>query len=353
MAEDLTDRPARLVTLRDVAARAEVPLSAASLVLNGKSGVSDERKRRVLQAVDELGYVPQQQKRAGPAQQQAVIGLIMETLSPSASQDGFMAEVVSGVEQGLRSAGSKMLLHLYRRDDDPVSDLRGLMGRDVDGMIITNGGDIDEAVITGILQAGVPTVLLENYLDALVHAVVADNFAAGYRSTAHLIALGHRRIGMLAGSGRYISLVDRRRGYEAALLEAGLTLEPQLVPPQAPGVQRKGYQQMKLLLELPERPTAVYAVSDRSAMGAYAAIAEAGLTIPGDISVIGTDDVAESAFLSPPLSTFHIPKFELGRTAAQMITALLGSHPPAPSRTILLGTLQQRGSTQSPRPVEA
>ncbi|MFF5979515.1 LacI family DNA-binding transcriptional regulator [Streptomyces olindensis] len=348
MTEARTARTAKPVTLRDVAEAAGVPLSSVSLVLNGKPGVSETRRQRILGAVETLGYVPTR-KPAGK-EPGRVVGLVMEALSPAAAQDGFMAEVVSGVEDGLRGRGMQMLLHLYRPDDDPISDLRSLMGRDVDGMIVANGGDVDEAAIERILATGVPVVLLENYLDldTDIHAVVADNFTAGYRCAQHLLELGHRRIGMLVGSTRYVSLTDRRRGYQAALLEAGIIPSAELMPPQEPGSEEKGYQQMKQLLELPEPPTAVYAVSDKSAMGAYKAIVEAGLRIPEDISVVGTDDVLQSALLTPPLTTFVVPKFELGRVAAQAMHALLDAPSAAASRTVLHGRIAHRDSTAPP-----
>jgi DNA-binding LacI/PurR family transcriptional regulator len=341
--------PPRAPTLRDVASAAGVPLSAASLVLNGKSGVSLERRERILEAVRSLQYVPQQ-KKLQVRKRTPVIGLIMETLSPAAAQDGFMAEVVSGVEDGLRSRGMQMLLQLYRPHDDPIHQLRSLRGGDVDGVIVANGGDVDQAVVHRIMSSGAQVVLLENYMDmdTDIHAVVADNFTAGYRSTEYLLNLGHRRIGMIVGSHRYISLIDRRRGFEAALLEHGIVPDPSLMPAQEPKSTRKGYQQMRALLELAERPTAVYAVSDKSAMGAYAAVHEAGLSIPDDISIVGTDDVMESGYMNPPLTTFVVPKFELGRAASQMMAAILSDDPPAASRMVLHGSLQRRKSAAPP-----
>ncbi|HEY1093624.1 MAG TPA: LacI family DNA-binding transcriptional regulator [Glycomyces sp.] len=351
MGETGTAKAPRAATLRDVAEAAEVPLSSVSLVLNGKPGVSEERRRRVLDAIESLGYVPGRRSNAS-RRNGGVVGLVMEALSPEAAQDGFMAEVVSGVEAGLRSHGMEMLLRLYRPGDDPVKDLRALGGRDLDGVIVANGGDIDQNAVERVLAHGILTVLLENYLetDADVPAVVADNFTAGYRCTRHLLDLGHRRIGMLLGSTRYVSLRDRRRGYEIALLEAGITPDADLMPPQESSASAKGYEQMRLLLALPEPPTAVYAVSDKSAMGAYAAIAEAGLAIPRDISITGTDDVLQSGMLAPPLTTFTIPKFELGRAAAHTMTNLLGNRATASTRTILNGRIAMRDSTARPAP---
>lgn len=321
-------------------------LSAVSLVLNGKTGVSAEKRERVLAAMESLNYVhAPRQSRQQPV---AVLGLVMERLSATSSSDGFMAEVVSGIEDGARRADLRLLTHVYQPGTDPVGDMRALMGRDVDGLVVANGGDISSEAIGGILGTGVPTVLLENYVDAPCHAVVADNVTAGLVSTRHLLDLGHQRIGMLVGSSRYVSLVDRRRGYIAALVEAGTTPLDELMPLQEPHNPRKGYAQMKRLLALEEPPTAVYAVSDKSAFGALEAVREAGLRVPEDISIVGTDDVAESAYSSPPLTTFHIPKSQLGEQAVRVVQQLLGAHPVPPSRLVLQGRLVRRSSSAPP-----
>jgi DNA-binding LacI/PurR family transcriptional regulator len=120
--------------------------------------------------------------------------------------------------------------------------------------------------------------------------------------------LGHTRIGALPGPAKYKSLVDRLRGHTIALLERGLVPDLALQPPPTPGHPRKGYVQMQEILALPRRPTAVFAVSDKTAFGAMEAIKDAGLRIPRDISIVGIDDVHESACSSPPLTTYHVPK---------------------------------------------
>ncbi|GAB2677507.1 LacI family DNA-binding transcriptional regulator [Kribbella swartbergensis] len=338
--------PDRPPTMRDVAKAAGVPLSAVSLVLNGRSGVSDHRRAQILRAVEDLDYTHRQRPVVRRAK--ATVGLVMEALSPAAAKDGFMAEVVSGVEVGLRDSGLQMALQLYRNGDDPLAELQTVLGRPVDGVILANGGDIDADAVHRVVDSGLPVVLLENYLEdsADTYAVVADNFTAGYLSTQHLLELGHQRIGMLVGSTRYVSLRDRRHGYQAALLDAGLIPDPALMPAQHHGDPVKGYRQTQHLLALRNPPTAIYAVSDKSAIGAYQAIAEAGLRIPDDISIVGTDDVHQSQLLSPPLTTFHIPRFELGRTAAGTLHSLLERRELAPTRTTLLGALIQRASTR-------
>lgn len=346
-AMDTPAAQARQVTMRDVALRSGIPLSAVSLALNGRSGVSNSRREKVLAAAAELEYEHRQRQPTA-----TIVGLVMEAISRRSAQDGFMAELVSGVEDGLREHGLKMVLHLCRQGEDPLASLHQTLNRPVDGVILANGGDIDDEVVRQVLNAKIPVVLLENYLQraAFVHSVVADNFTAGLLSTRHLLELGHRRIGMLVGSTRYVSLRDRRFGYEAALMEAGIVPDRDLMPSQKSGEEIKGYRQMQQLLALADPPTAVYAVSDKSAMGAYQALRNAGLRIPDDMSIVGTDDVHQSRLLDPPLTTYHVPTLDMGRTAASTMKGLIDHAKLPPARTALLGALIERSSTRSISP---
>lgn len=332
--------------MRDVAARAGVSLSAVSLVVNDRPGVGSGKRARVLAAMDELGYVPAGRRIA--ATDTKVLGLLMESLSQQASSDGFYSRIIAGIEDAAFQLGHRLLLHLYRPGIEPISDIRALMGRDVDGLIIANDGDVTEEVIRQIAATGMPVVLVESYLDYAIHAVTADNFTAGLMATQHLIDLGHRRISALRGPSKYSSLRDRLRGHHTALMEHGIALDHDLQPPHVSGHPKKGYLQMRQLLALRERPTAVFAVSDKSALGAMEAIKEAGLRIPEDISIIGIDDVAESGYSVPPLTTYHVPKYNMGETAVAVLHDLLATGGRAPAKTMLLGQMVVRQSTGAP-----
>lgn len=329
--------------MRDVAARAGVSLSAVSLVLNGKPGVGADTRARVHAAINELGYVPG--GRRSSSVDAKVLGLLMESLSVPVSSDGFYTRIIAGIEEAAYRLGYRLLLHLYRPGVDPIDDIRGVMGRDVDGLIVANDGDVTSDMIQKIAASGSALVLVENYVDAPIHTVTADNFTAGLTMTEHLIKLGHRRIGALRGPIKYSSLRDRLRGHDAALLEHGLPIDHDLRPAPVSGHPKKGYVQMQQLLALPDPPTAVFAVSDKSAFGAMEAIKEAGLRIPEDISIAGIDDVNESAYSSPPLTTYHVPKFKLGQVAVDIMHNLLTvkAHPPA--KILLIGEFVQREST--------
>jgi DNA-binding LacI/PurR family transcriptional regulator len=241
------------------------------------------------------------------------------------------------------------LLHVYRPDIDPIHSLRELMGRDIDGLIIANDGDVTPQVIRKISEAGVQMVLIENFQSFPIHSVTADNYTAGRVMTEYLIKLGHTRIGALGGPAKYSSLRDRMRGHIITMIEHGLPVDPALQPPPVSGNPRKGYVQMQQLLALPEPPTAVFAVSDRAAIGAMEAIKDAGLRIPDDISVVGIDDVRDSAYSTPPLTTFSVPKYDLGRVAIFILHDLISGKLIPPARTVLLGKLVERQSAGAPR----
>jgi DNA-binding LacI/PurR family transcriptional regulator len=337
----------KVPTMRDVAAAADVSLSTVSLVVNGKPGVSQDRRERVLQAIKELNYQTGRRKKS--AVETKIIGLLMESLSEASRSEGFYFRIVSGIEETAYDLGYQVLLHVYRPAIDPLNSIRELMGRDVDGLIIANDGDITPNVIQNIAEASIPMVLVENFQNLPIHSVTADNFTAGRVMTEYLIQLGHRRIGAIGGPDKYSSLRDRMRGHCIAMLENGLQLDPSLQPSPVSGNPRKGYVQMQKLLALPEPPTAVFAVSDRAAFGAMEAIKDAGLVCPDDISVVGVDDVRDSAYSTPSLTTFRVPKYELGRTAVLMLHNLIRDRSIPPARTVLLGNILVRQSAAPPR----
>lgn len=333
--------------MRDVAAAAGVSLSTVSLVVNGKPGVAPNRRERVIQVIKELGYTAD--SRVISPVETKVFGLLMESLSEASRSEGFYTRIVSGIEETAYELGYQVLLHVYRPDIDPIHSLRELMGRDIDGLIIANDGDVTPQVIRKISEAGVQMVLIENFQSFPIHSVTADNYTAGRVMTEYLIKLGHTRIGALGGPAKYSSLRDRMCGHIITMIEHGLPVDPALQPPPVSGNPRKGYVQMQQLLALPEPPTAVFAVSDRAAIGAMEAIKDAGLRIPDDISVVGIDDVRDSAYSTPPLTTFSVPKYDLGRVAIFILHDLISGKLIPPARTVLLGKLVERQSAGAPR----
>ncbi|MEP7287846.1 MAG: LacI family DNA-binding transcriptional regulator [Chloroflexota bacterium] len=332
--------------MRDVAAAAGVSLSTVSLVVNGKPGVSQFRRERVRKAIKELGYFADGNQAI--ATETRVFGLLMESLSEASRSEGYYLRIVSGIEETAYKYGYQVLLHVFRPAIDPINSIRELMGRDIDGLIIANDGDVTPEVIQKIVEARVPMVLVENYQNLSIHSVTADNFTAGRIMTEYLIKLGHQRIGAISGPDKYSSLRDRLRGHQIAMIENGLPLDPSLQPAPVSGNPRKGYIQMQKLMALPEPPTAVFAVSDRAAFGAMEAIKDAGLICPDDISVVGIDDVRDSAYSTPSLTTFSVPKYDLGRTAVLILHNELRNTSIPLAKTVLIGKLLERQSACPP-----
>ncbi len=328
--------------MADVAREAGVSISAVSLVANAREGISEQTRDRVLSAMHRLGYVP---KGSNGSRGLKLFSLLIEQLPLPVLSDVFYAEVIHGIQEEAQRLGYAVILQIYGGQLSEEELLRQITREEIVGLLVAAGGDISDAMIEHLAATGLPVVLVETLVRSdKFHCVVADNINAGYLATSHLIQLGHRRIGALSGPTKYSSLVDRLRGYYAALGEAGIAPRPEYVPPPKSGTPKKGYLQMKQLLALDEPPTAVFAVSDKTAFGALDAIREAGLRVPNDVAIVSIDNVAESAHTEPPLTTVHVPKREIGILAARRLHELVVGGDAPPTKTLVYSDLIVRAS---------
>jgi LacI family transcriptional regulator len=312
-------------TIADIAREARVSTTAVSLYLNDKPGLGEATRERIAQVIDKLGYVPRGQRRGNAS---ALIGLLVEKLPLPLFSDTY-SELVQGLESQARQLGYHTVLTVVDpQDNSGVPSL--ITEHQVAGLVALGGGDITDELIAPIADLQMPLVLVDNYLlDRAANCVLPDNEMGAYTATRHLIERGHRRIAVIMGPAKYKTLTDRQQGYVRAMMEAGLGPGPELLQPSlSKGVPNKGYREMHALLARPQRPTAVFCVSDRTALGALTAIKEVGLRVPGDIALVGFDDVRESAHTNPPLTTVHMPKQEMGIVAAQRLADLI-KHPQA------------------------
>lgn len=316
-----------MATLRDIADATGVSVAAVSLALNGRTGISDETRERVLAVAAELGYVRRGERQ--PRQARGFIGFVIEQLPFPVFSDIFYGDVVHGIDQEAHELGFSTGFTVVDVDYPAEAQAKVhqmLIGNRARGLIVIGGSNLIDGLVRELAQEDAPLVLLDNYLyDLPLNGVEMDHAIGGYLATQHLIELGHREIGFIAGPIKYRTLSDRADGYRRALLEAGIPINPDLiVSPRDVSGGKKGYFEMRELLSRPRRPTAVFAVSDKSAFGAIDAIREAGLTIPGDISLVGFDDVHESSLLSPPLTTISVPKRQMGRLAVRLLADQIG-----------------------------
>lgn len=333
----------RQVTRKDVAELAGVSVATVSYVVNdGPRPVAAETRARVEAAIKELGYYPNELARSLSTKTTAVIGLITPTLT-----NPFYAEVAQSLENVCSTEGYLVLWSSTGRDLARELELpKILRAKQVDGVVMIPS-EAPTRAIAPLLQARIPTVVLEHCLDG-VHCIAVNELQGGLVATQHLLALGHRRIGMLKHEPSSQLSYLRVDGYCQALEEAGVSLDPALVVVSKAG-QAGGFEAMQKLLALPHPPTAVFAHNDTMAWGAMHAIHASELRTPDDISVVGYDDAAGSLYLTPPLTTVRFPVAEMGRRAGQIILNVIREGASCPPESITLPVeLVVRKSTAPP-----
>ena len=330
-------------TIKDVAALAGVSFTTVSHVLNETRPVSAEARRRVLAAVEEIGYLPSAVARSLRKSETRIIGVLVPNV-----QNPFFAELVCGVEETCRLAGYSVFL--CNSDNDPKRQqqyMRTLLEKRIDGLLLSSAGD-DEALAQMFQMARVPSVTV----DRLVPGARADRVSVNNREGAaaavrHLLELGHRAIGCISGPVEFEVAQERIAGWRETLQAAGI--EPAvhwLV--HSDFSSHGGYEAGKRLLETAPELSAVFASNDLMALGLMRASAEASRPVPASLSVVGFDDIELSAYAYPSLTTVGCSIKELGREAGRALLARI-EQPQASLREVLMKPqLVRRESTAAP-----
>lgn len=326
-------------TVLDVARQARVSAATVSRVMTGSShSVSGETRRRVRAAARELGYLPNMLARSLLTRQTSAIGVLVPDVS-----NPYYAVILRGIEDAAgRSRRAVILCNTDRRHDKQQAYLQTLLERRVDGLIIT-GGTLrrhDLAQLRGML----PAVVIGRH-EVSLPSVRVDNVAAGLVATRHLIDLGHRRIACLAGPASSLTATDRLEGYRRALGEAGLEARSGDIVTAEFSLDGGRLGVARLFAPL-HPPTAVVASSDQTAIGALRGLSEAGLAVPGDVSVVGFDDSPLAPFTIPALTSVAIPMYEIGRQAMALLLRLLNGERAA--SVVLPAALSVRETTAPP-----
>ena len=308
-------------TIKDVAQRAGVSPSAVSLYLNQRPGIGADAKARIAKAVEEVGYTPRQDNRRQPSR--GFIGLIVEKLPLTLRGDYFYSDVTQGIQDEAERLGYSLAFSVLNEAQQTIP--RIVDEEQVVGILAIGGGDVTDDLIHRVHDRQMPVVTVDNQsLSRQLDNVVVDNHQGAYLATQHLIELGHRRIAVIRGPGKYKSLTERYGGYLHAMFDAQLAPDQMLLQPSiSSGVPRKGRLEMKQLLNLTSPPTAVFAVSDRTALGAMDAIYEAGLSVPDDISVVGFDDMPPESYAYPALTSVVSERYSMGRVAMRRLQAII------------------------------
>lgn len=338
-----TDSSASPVTIVDVAREAGVSFATVSRVINNKGGVRADKREAVLRAMTRLGYVANQQARSLAGGRSRIVGVLVQDLGTA-----YMGLIIKGIDRALDQAQYDLMLYTtHRRKTKESAYVAALTRGLADGLLLVLPTHAD-AYLDSLIRQGFPYMLVDHQGRGDYRSSVgAANFQGGHDATRHLIELGHRRIGHIAGKETLGCSHERIAGYRAALAEAGLPADPALLV-QGDFFQPSGFTGAEHLLDLPEPPTAIFAANDDMALGVVEAARVRGLRIPEDLSVIGFDDVTQASIVHPPLTTVRQPLEQMGQIAAERLLALIESPERAVERVVLPTELIVRQTTCPP-----
>lgn len=337
------DRKPTRATIVQVAKRAGVSIKTVSRVSNGEPNVRPALKARVEEAIRVLRYHPSLAARSLAGRRSFLLALVYDHPNPS-----YLLNLQSGARAECHARGYRLLFHPCDASNPGLAEeLLGL--RDdpgVEGLILSPPLSGLAPLVDRLTAGGLPFSLIAPPVPT-AEAVNVDDEAAAVVATEHLLALGHRRIGFVAGHPDHAASAKRQRGYERAFIAAGLEVDPRLIEAGEFSFDSGRRAASRLLARRRGRPTAILASNDDMAAGVIAEAHAGGLVLPRDLSVVGFDDAPFAAMLWPPLTTLHQPIPEIAALAARgLLDRLQGMEPSAPAP--LAFHLVQRKSTCPP-----
>lgn len=340
--------PSRRTTIADVAALSGTSKGTVSFVLNNKPGVAEETRRKVLAAIDELGWQPSRLAQSLSFSRADAIGLVLARTAETLRSDSFFAPFIAGVEHSVSQADMSVLLRFVETDETEEAAYRSLVqGGRVDGVIVADLLPEDPRI--GYLERlGVPAVTL-NSPDgpSPFRAVVNDDVAGVRAAVEHLVGLGHRRIAQVSGPQRYLHTRRRRAAFAQSLAAHGLHPDSAV---EADFTAQGSAEATRRLLAAPAsvRPTAIVYDNDTMAVAGMVVAQDLGLVVPRDLSVVGFDDAELSPYVSPALTTVRTDPFTWGAVAAQELLAVIRGTASGPSTALDAPSLVVRSSTAAP-----
>lgn len=309
------------VTIEEIAQMAGVSKTTVSRVINQKPDVSPETRQRVLGLIAEHDFHPNIFAKSISLQKSLNLGLLIPHEAEYIFSNQFYVDVMHGVSTASDRAGYFLVL-CYPHERNYLDIYKQ---KRVDGFIVLSPGSFHHTLIAKLQELDIPFVSTARVFgEADLVYVDVDNVAGAELAAEHLVGLGHQRIGFI-GKPTLTSSLDRLNGYKNVLVRHGLPFDEALVKTAETASTSSGYKAMKEFLETQQPPTAVFLVNDVMALGAMAAIGEAGKRVPEDVSIIGFDDIPLAQFASPRLTTVRQPAFEKGVRATELLIGYLGN----------------------------
>lgn len=319
MDEAISRAPRTRVTLKQIADAAGVHPATVSRALNPETSamISDDTRERVIATAERLGYTPSIPARTLRHGRSDTVGIVVANL-----ENPYTGRIIRGVENALEGRGIMALIAETQDDRDRMARVVGhLLGRNVDAIICTGARQGSDRLLRKTFDQ-IPVVLVDRTLEGSGLSTVApDDVAGGRLAARHLLELGHLRLAQIEGPDDISSFRRRSAGFVAEVAEwsgelakvGDVALEPTV---------EEGRRLTELILDEDDPPTAIFAQNDLMALGVLAALKERRLTCPDDISLVGYDDLPFTGFTSPPLTTIHLPGYQLGRMAAEVAVAM-------------------------------
>ncbi len=336
------------VTIRDVARLAEVHPGTVSRALNEQTRglVNPETAERVLRVAEELGYQPNPIARGLKTNRSYTVGVLIPDLT-----NPLFPPIMRGIEDGLGEAGYTSLI--VNTDNDPGRErlqMETMRARQVDGFIAATAR-LDTELLAEAAAGGAPIVLVNRSLeDGSLPAVTVNDRQGIALAVDHMVALGHERVGHVAGPQNVSTGHRRHLGFREAMARHGLDAPAAQISFGQAFTETDGARACAELLDRSPQVTAIVAANDRLAIGCYDALEAHGLRCPEDISITGFNDMPFIDRLRPPLTSVRVPQREIGKVAADLLLEQLGGSEEPATEIMLEPTLMVRGSTASPRP---
>lgn len=323
-------------TIKDVAKLAGVSPSTVSRVIANSSRISEKTKKKVRDAMKQLGYHPNMIARSLASQTTQTIGLVAASSNDLVFQNPFFPTVLRGISEGAHEKQYSLHMTTGKTEREIYEDVvKMVQGRRVDGLILLYS-KVEDPVLGYLMERNFPFVVIGKpfkHVEEITH-VDNDNFRAAKDVTKHLVDLGHERIAFVGGNLNFVVTVDRVLGYEKALRDVGIEMRNEYVVHEE-FVREGGQEAMKELLSLDEPPTALVVADDLMALGVLNTLNEIGMRVPEDISVVSFNNVMLAEMSRPPLTSVDINIFDLGFESARNLIQMI-ENPKEPVKRIII-----------------
>ena len=321
-------------TIKDIAKLVGVSATTVSMALNHHPRISRKTRDRIVVIAEELHYCPNYVARSLVSRQSKTLGLVITSI-----MNPFYPELAKGIEDKAMELGYSVILCSTSYDPRLQKHFIDLLrSKGVDG-IVFSAVEINDPDIKPLLDDNFPFVLVNRRihnpeLEKMIDYAVLDNFSGGYMAMQHLKKLGHRRVAIIAGSFAISTAMERTEGAKRAMIDGGLTIEPELIV-ECHFSKEKAYEATRNLLARELPPTAIFSQNDYMALGVREAVFDAGMSIPEDIALVGFDNIAASALRGVDLTTISQKKYEMGTMAIEILCKRIADSAAPVSQIIL------------------